>query len=389
MENILKENAQWVQDTWAKIDKKMQKVCIRSREKLPCCSYDGVHDDLSNRPDAWTNGFWPGMMWMMYAGTGNEEYKKTALRGGELLDKALENYKKLHHDVGFMWIPSSLANYRLTGDQAACNKTLYIASTLFSRFNIDGRYIRARNNWSETAFDLDKTRTIIDCLLNIPILYWASEEVKDERFKKVAMAHADMAIRDHVRPDGSVQHMVNHDLTTGQKVKIVSNMGGQGYAEDSSWSRGVSWAVYGFALSYIHTKQQRYLDAAIGTADHFIREVKKTNYLPLVDFYAPAEPVYYDASAGTITACGLIEIAKALGGEKGKYYMGEALNLLKAADEHFCDYAEDTDPLVLRSTGYYPKTEKHLSQVEIPWIFGDFYYIEALLKLKGNDFLMW
>ena len=138
-----------------------------------------------------------------------------------------------------------------------------------------------------------------------------------------------------------------------------------------------------------HTKQQRYLDAAIKTADHFIEEARKTDYKPLVDFYAPASPVYYDASAGTITACGLIEIAKALGGERGEYYMEEAFKLLKAADEHFCDYDPDTDPLVGGSTGYYPRGEKTLSQVEIPWIFGDFYYIEALLKLKGNEFLMW
>ena len=389
MKTLLQENKAWIHETWDKIDAKMQKVCIRSRDKLPCIAWDNVHDDHSEtQPSYWTNGFWPGMMWLMYLGTGNEEYKTTAVRGEELLDKALENYKVLHHDVGFMWHISSVANYRITGNKASCNKGLYLASTLFSRYNIEGRYIRAWNNWSEKAFDLDRTRTIIDCMMNIPLLYWASNEIKDERFKKVAMAHADTTLRDHIREDGSVQHMVTHDIVTGEKVKI-GDFPGQGYAEDSSWSRGVSWAVYGFAISYVHTKEQRYLDAAIKTADHFIREVKKTDYLPVVDFYAPAKPVYYDASSGMITACGLIEIAKALGGEQGKYYLNEAIKLLKAADAHFCDYDHDHDALVHKSTGSYPRLPNWMDTVEVPWIFGDFYFVEAMLKLKGCSFMMW
>lgn len=389
MSKILEENAQWINETWEKIDKKLSKVCIKSRDKIPYTTVDGVHNDMSvEKPSAWTNGFWGGMMWLMYLGTGNEEYKKTAIRAEELLDKALENYKILHHDVGFMWIPTSVANYRITGNEAACNKALYLASTLFARYNIDGRYIRAWNNWEGSRFDLDKGRTIIDCMLNINLLYWASREVKDERFKRVAMAHADTTMRDHVRSDGSVQHQVIHDLKTGQKIKI-GDFPGQGYSEDSSWSRGVSWAVYGFVLSYIHTGEQRYLDTAIKAADHFIREVKKQNYLPVVDFYAPAEPVYYDSTAGMITACGLIEIAKALGGEQGEYYLGEALKILQACEQAFADYTDEQDALVLKGTEFYPREERFLKGLEIPIIYGDFYFVEAMLKLKGNDFLIW
>ena len=389
MRKIRTENKAWIDETWEKIDAKMQKVCIRSRDKLPAIGWDNVHDDLSvTNPSNWTNGFWPGMMWLMYVGTGNEEYKKTAIRGEELLDKALEDYKKLHHDVGFMWQISSVANYRITGNKASCNKGLYLASTLFSRYNIEGRYIRAWNHWSDKAFDLDKTRTIIDCMMNLNLLYWASEEIKDERFKRVAMAHADTTLRDHIRDDGSVQHQTYHEIDTGRKIKI-GDFPGQGYREDSSWSRGVAWAVYGFVLSYIHTGEQRYLDAAIKTADHFIREVKKTDYLPVSDFYAPAKPVYYDASAGMITACGLIEIAKILGGEQGESYLQEAINLLKAADKHFCDYDHDHDPLVQKSTGSYPRLPHLLKTTEVPYIFGDFFFVEAMLKLRGNSFLIW
>lgn len=380
MYQAVEANAQWVNETWEKIDRKLSKVCIRSREKLPYTTVDGVHDNkLETNPCWWTNGFWGGMMWLMYLDTNNEEYKKTALRSEELLDNAFKYYKTLHHDVGFLWKLTSVANYRITGNESACNKALFAASTLFSRFNIEGNFIRAWNGSHNTW-------TIIDTMMNLPLLYWASREIGDDRFAKVAIRHADMAIRDHIRPDGAVNHIVEHDEHTGELQKVHP---GQGYSETSSWSRGVAWAVYGMVLSYIHTKEQRYLDAAIRTADHFIEQCKKTDYLAAADFYAPKEPLYYDATAGVCAASGIIEIAKCLGGERGEYYMGQAVKILKATDAHFCNYSDEEDALVVMGSGRYPREERFLSDVHMPIIYGDFFFVEALLKLKGNDFLIW
>lgn len=373
-------NTQWVNETWEKIDRKLQKVCIRSREKLPYTTVNGVHDNmLETNPCWWTNGFWGGMMWLMYLNTNNEEYKKTALRSEELLDKALEYYKTLHHDVGFLWKLTSVANYRITGNESACNKALFLASTLFSRFNIEGNFIRA---WNAS----NKTWTIIDTLMNLPLLYWASREIGDDRFAKVAMRHADITIRDHIRPDGAVNHIVEHDEHTGELVQVHP---GQGYKVGSSWSRGVAWAVYGMVLSYIHTKEQRYLDAAIRAADHFIEHCRKTDYLTVADFYAPEEPVYYDSTAGACAASGIIEIAKCLSGERSEYYMGEAIKILKATDAHFCNYSDDEDALVLMGSNRYPREERFLEGVHTPIIYGDFFFVEAMSKLKGSDFLIW
>ena len=385
MSKVLKSNEQWVNDTWEKIDRKLRNVCIRSREKLPYTSINGVHDNKAEtHVSCWTNGFWGGLMWLMYLGTQNEEYKTTAIRAEELLDKALEDYKRLHHDVGFMWHLTSVAHYRITGDRAACNKALFLAATLFSRFNIDGGYIRAWNKWNEA--DANRTWSIIDCLMNIPLLYWASGEVEDDRFAKVAMHHADMAIRDHIRPDGSVNHIVAHNEKTGELVEVHA---GQGYSENSSWSRGVAWALYGMVLSYIHTKQTRYLEAAILAADHFVDNCKKNNYLAVVDFYGPEKPLYYDATAGVCAACGLIEIAKCVEEERGEYYMDAALKILQATDKHFCDYTDDEDALVLMGSERYPHDERGFKGLHIPIIYGDFFFVEALLKLKGVDFLIW
>ena len=289
-EKIIEQNRDWIDETFAKLDKKLSVTAVKSRDKIPYTTKDGVHDDRSKDVHGWINGFWGGLMWLMYEATGNEDYKKTALRSEEIEDKAFEDVEKLHHDVGFMWHILAGANYRLTGNAEARNKNLFCAMSLMSRYNVEGDYIRSWNKWSK---DDNTGWTIIDCMMNIPLLYWASDEIGDTRFKKIAMRYADMAMRDHVRPDGSVNHIVVHD--TENPDVVIETLGGQGYGVGSCWSRGAAWALYGFVLSYIHTKEERYLDTAKKVAQYFIMNAESTGWLPLLDFRAPEEPVYYDS----------------------------------------------------------------------------------------------
>ena len=381
MKNVIAQHQNWIDTTWEKVDKKLSKTAVKSREKIPYTTVNGEHDNrVGKRITWWTNGFWGGMMWLMYEATGNEEYRKTAERSEELLDDALRQYKALHHDVGFMWHLTSGANYRLTGNEASAVRNFFAATSLFSRYNIDGDFIRAWNGEAQAGY------SIIDCLMNIPLLYWATDEIGDDRFKKIAMRHMEMAMRDHIRPDGSVNHIVNHEV---DKVGVRNVLGGQGYDETSCWSRGLAWAVYGSVISYIHAGKEEYLEAAKKTADYFIEHCKKTNYLPVIDFTAPEEPVYYDSTAGVCAACGMLEIAKYVSEEEGRRYTEEAINILKACDEHFCNYEENEDALVLMGSERYPHTEKDMKGVHIPIIYGDFFFVEALCKLKGRDFFIW
>lgn len=383
MNTVIEQNKAWIDSTWEKIDQKLSRTAVKSRDKLPFITRNGIHDDQAKENISWwTNGFWGGMMWLMYLATGNEEYRKTAERSEELLDGALKDYKTLHHDVGFMWHLTSSASYRITGKKASCNRSLYAAASLFSRYNVDGDFIRAWNDWGE---DYDRY-SIIDCLMNLALLYWASEEIGDDRFKKIAMRHMDMSLRDHIRPDGSINHIVEHEV---DKVGVRRVLAGQGYSEDSCWSRGLSFAVYGSVISYIHTGRKEYLDAARKTADYFVEQCKKTGYLPLVDFCAPETPVYYDSSAGSCAACGMLEIAKYVPEEDAERYTREAINILKACDEHFCDYDGDHDVLVLMASGRYPHNEEEMKQIHVSYIWGDFFFVEAMFKLKGNGFLIW
>ncbi len=378
-DKIINDNKSWIDATFDKLNKKLSRTAVSSRYKIPYTTVNGVHDDRSSRPDTWTNGFWGGLMWLMYNATKNEDYKLTALESEKLMDKGFYEADKLHHDVGFMYHILDGANYRLTGDKAARNKDLLAAMSLMSRYNVEGNYIRS---WNGKWYGEDNNGwTIIDCMMNIPILYWASEQIGDDRFKKIAIRYADMAMRDHVRPDGSVNHIVVHDTEIPDTV--LGTKAGQGYAVGSCWSRGASWALYGFVLSYIHTKEEKYLDTAKKVAHYFISNLIADDWKPVVDFRAPEEPKYYDSTAGAIAACGLIEIAKNVSEYEKNMYLTAAIKLLKSLEENFCNWEENEDSILQMGT------EMYTNGIHMPIIYGDYFFTEAILKLKGSDFLPW
>ena len=381
---ILAENKAWVEETYAKMEKKLSVMAVRSKDIVPYgVDENGMHRNLNEKISWWTNGFFGGLNAMMYEYTKKEVYLECAKSQEKLMDKALyEKFTELHHDVGFQWHILSGALYRITGDQASKVRNLYAATTLSARFNIDGGFITAWNGVKQQNW------TIIDSLMNIPLLYWASKELGDDRFKRVAMAQADMAICDHLRDDGSIAHIVEHDRETGEPV---ATYGGQGYAVGTSWSRGQSWAVYGFVLSYIHTGEERYLNAAKQVANYFIANCCD-DWLPRIDFRAPAEPVYYDSTAGVITACGLIELAKRLPENEGGMYMHAAIKMLRAISDKFVNYDTDNDCLVGYGSERYPvpgQFDEKKAGVHMSIIYGDYYVAEAILKLLGSEFRPW
>ncbi len=378
-EFILEENKAWVDQVWQKFDKKLSRTAIKSRNKIPYTTINGVHDDRGAQDIlAWTNGFWGGLMWLMYVGTGNDVYKETARIQEVMMDKAFSDMERWHHDVGFMWHLTSGAHYQINGNQQSKNRNLLAAMSLASRYNVTGDFIRC---WNGDGTQDVSGWTIIDCMMNIPILYWASREIGDTRFKKIAMRHADMSLRDHLRQDGSINHIVVHD--TEKAGTVLEVKAGQGCCVGSSWSRGQAWGLYGFTLSYIHTGEQRYLDAAIKVADYVAKSLEESDYLPRLDYRQPPEPLYYDSTAGAISACGFIELAKRVGGEKQEKYLSTAIKSLKAMEKAWCNWSENEDSILQMGS------EMYTSGIHKPIIYGDYFFVEALLKLKGNDFLIW
>lgn len=369
----------WVDEIWKKICVKTEENIPALKDELPYMSIGGkylprINEDKKRNLSWWTNGFYGGLMWLLYVDTGKSIYRENAENIEKILDEAFKEYRGLHHDVGFMWHITSGVNYRLNNNESSFVRNIYAANLLAGRYNIKGGYIRAWNGDMEGY-------TIIDSMMNIPLLYWASHELKDERFKNIAMCHADMTAKCHIRPDGSVIHIVNHDPATGE---IIETLAGQGASVNSSWSRGQAWAIYGFILSYIHTKKKEYLDIAKKVANYFIAAVCD-DYLPRCDFRSPDEPLYYDSTAGAIAACGLLEIEKYVSEYEKKMYHNAAIRLLKSMEKEFCNWNNDEQAILTMGTESYGAYTKK----NIPIIYGDYFFTEAFYKLRMNKMLFW
>jgi unsaturated chondroitin disaccharide hydrolase len=369
---------EWAEGIFEKLNAKLKAECLRMGDIIPYIPRNGRYEDLSTGSGIywWTNGFWPGMLWQMYHATKDEAYRKTAEVIEKRLDKALEGWEGLHHDVGFMWLHSAVANYRLTGNKDSRRRGLHAANLLAGRYNPAGKFIRAWNG-DHTGW------IIIDCMMNIPLLYWAGREQNDPRFTAIAVSHADTAMNRLVRPDGSCNHIAILDPETGE---CLETPGGQGFAPGSSWSRGQSWAVYGFALSYRHTGLRKYLDTAKKIAHYVTANFAHNDWLPQVDFRAPAEPVKLDSTAAMISACGLLEIASHVDDFEQPLYRNSAIKLLRAGEKNFANWDIETDGVIGKGTGSYHGGS---ADTEVPIIYGDYFFTEAIIRLLGKDFLIW
>ena len=336
-----------------------------------------AEDMFKVRSSSWVNGFWPGILWLLYIMSKDPEYAKKAKRLEKKLDQALyltnEGFEGLHHDVGFMWVPVSVASYRLTGDRDSRRRALIAADYLAARWNPEAGFLTAWNQKEREFW------SIIDTMMNLSLLYWASEETGYDRFSRIASLHAKKAAHNSVRPDASVNHIVRYD----SQGNLAEAFAGQGSGIGSCWSRGEACAVYGFTVSYLHTGNPLFLDTARKTANYFLAALQSDEYVPLCDFRAPREPVLYDSTAGAIAASGMLTLASLLPEHEGRLYSDGALRILKALESKCCDFSDGTDLFLgLGAERYDSMEQKYI-------IYGDYYYLEAVLKILGVPFLVW
>lgn len=368
---------------------KMERAAARIKDNIPYQSFDGKYRYMNWDGDTpplwslgtdmretesisgWTNGFWGGILWLLHDKTGNEEWKKYAEGLEKRLDTALDEFVGLSHDVGFMWMLTAGANYRRTENKGSLLRLLKTSSLLAGRFNPAGNFIRVQNGDDRIG------RVIIDCMMNLPLLYFASQLTGDPRFSNIAQAHADTTLREFIRPDGSVCHVVVFDPKTGKRIEAQA---GQGYSADSSWSQGTGWAIYGFALSYLYTGRPEYLEAAQRSAA-FLMSHLPPDGVPRADLLAPLDDpaCVLDSSAAAIAASGLLLLARVSKNEK---WRSSAIELLKAM-QNTCVADDSEEALLLHgNVGYHRPLAK-----DIPLIYGDFFYLEALMQLDGKNSL--
>ncbi|WP_420319362.1 glycoside hydrolase family 88 protein [Gorillibacterium massiliense] len=330
---------------------------------------DGIYDDT--RLDWWTTGFWPGILWILYDRTGDERYRNMAWSWDERLEQFMLQPNGFDHDVGFHFLPTAVIKYKITGDADARRRGLFAANFLAGRFNPAGSFIRAWNGdklgWS-----------IIDTAMNLSLLFWAAKESGDPRYAHIAKAHADTVLREFIRADGSVHHIVSFDPETGERIEAL---GGQGYGPDSAWSRGASWALYGMVNAYRHTGDIAYLRASERVANFFIANLPE-DQVPHWDFRTDAELAGEprDTSAGAIAASGLLELATSLPESEGRCYRSAAERIICGLDEIYGTWnLPNHEAILLHGTGHKPAGQN----VDVSLIYGDYFFVEAAAKLTG------
>lgn len=368
----------WADKTFEKIVEKLP-YSVKMAAEADIIPYQGLGEAWAGPPfdgDAWwTNGFWGALMWQMAHATGDARYDAEARRIQERLDAELNWFDRLHHDVGFQYLLTFGAQYRLSGDLDARRKTLKAATLLAGRYNPNG-FIRAWNGAGREGW------AIIDCLMNLPLLYWATRETGDPRFAFIARKHTDMTIEHFLRPDGSCNHIVVFDPETGA---ALDKPGGQGYGVGSSWSRGQAWALYGLALGYLNAKEPRYLEAACRVADYFISNIRPDG-LTDCDFCQPREEERIDNIAAACASCGLLELSTLVEDARAEQYRSGAMRMLSALDSLCADWSPKRLGILQKCTASYHDdgAGRHINIV-----YGDYYFVEAVCKLRGTDCMPW
>lgn len=327
----------------------------------------------------WTNGFWTGELWLAYECTGDPCFRDAAMAHTvSFRERAERRIETDTHDLGFLYSPSCVAAYKLTGDKNARETALLAADMLLERFHEKGQFLQA---WGSLD-DPGNYRLIIDCLLNLPLLYWASAETGDDKYREKAQAHVRTALEVLIRPDYSAYHTFYFDPETGAPLRGVTH---QGYSADSAWARGQAWGIYGIALSYRYTRDPAYETLFEYVADYFIEHLPE-NLIPYWDFVftdGSSEP--RDSSASAVAACGMLEMARFLPKEKADFYVGAAKRLMKAlCDQCAVRGPEESDGQLLhgvygRKTPYNDCIDHGIDECNL---WGDYYYAEGLVRLS-------
>lgn len=355
-------------------------------------SEDGFYQPIEN--NYWTTGFWTGEIWLAYE-YALEHKIKNVLHGeniknsaellkhaGEIqissfMNRIVHKIEVDHHDMGFLYSPSCVAGYKLIGSEEAKEAAIKAADQLITRFHPVGEFIQA---WGPMDAP-ENYRLIIDCLLNLPLLYWASEETGDNKYRDIAEKHIHTAVANVIREDYSTWHTFFFDMETGEPDHGATC---QGYRDGSAWTRGQAWGIYGMALAYRYTGREEYIEIFKKVTEYFLSHMPN-DLVPYWDLeFTTGEEQPRDSSSAVIAACGMLEMVKYLPQEERGYYVTVAKQLMKAVYDHCAvkDYKK-SNGLVLHSTysNHSPYNTCNHYGVDECNSWGDYFYMEALTRL--------
>lgn len=322
----------------------------------------------------WTSGFFPGGLWYLYESTGDETFKTSAEHySNNIID---QQYNGKTHDMGFKMYCSYGNGYRLTNNPEYKKVLIQSANTLITRYNPTVGCIKS---WDH---NLDKWpySVIIDNMMNLELLFWATRATGDSIYYDIAVSHATTTMNNHFRPDNSCYHVLGYDVNTGEVLKKNTH---QGYSHESAWVRGQAWGLYGFTMCYRETGDQAYLYQAEKIAAYVLQHPNMPeDYVPYWDFDDPDIPnAPRDASAAAVLCSGLYELSTY--SDNQDEYLKAADKILGSlsSDRYFASLGTNNNFILKHSVGNMPKND----EIDEPIVYADYYYLEALLRKINLD----
>lgn len=341
-------------------------------DRMPKTYYSETDSMETSNTGWWTSGFYPGTLLYLYEQTGDQELLDLASQKLTILEK--EQFNTGTHDLGFMLFCSFGNANRLSENEAYKKVMLQGAESLSSRFKSEVGLIQS---WGSGKW---KYPVIIDNMMNLEFLFWAAKESGNEKFKEIAITHADNTIKNHFREDYSSIHVIDYDPETGA---VIARNTAQGLADESAWARGQAWGLYGFTVMFRETLDPKYLDQAVKIAEFTLNHPKlPADLIPLWDYDVEAdENTLRDASAAAINASALLELSKYVEESQSKKYLNAAKTILQnlSTEKYLAKKGENGGFILKHSVGHFPAG----TEVDTPLTYADYYFIEALIRYKN------
>ncbi|MCG8310777.1 MAG: glycoside hydrolase family 88 protein [Cytophagales bacterium] len=348
------------------------------KQRIPRTQHeDGSIQFTHNGNFDWTEGFFPGTCWYLYSFTGDEKYRNAA----ETLQDLIKDHRFLttNHDLGFVFNCSYGAGYRITKNEDFKQILLDAANSLIQRYNPTVGCILSWNvdrGWQSSRGWLFPV--IIDNMMNLELLFEASEITGDPIYRDIAISHANTTLKNHFRDDFSSYHVIDYNPQTGA---VRSKQTAQGYAHESAWARGQAWGLYGYTICYRYTKDPAYLEAAEKIANFILSNPNMPEDLvPYWDYNSPKIPNdFRDVSAAAITASALIELVE----YSERDYLKSAKAILRSLSSatYKADQGTNNHFILKHSVGSIP----HGAEIDVPLVYADYYYVESLIRLHKSE----
>ncbi|MCP3739482.1 glycoside hydrolase family 88 protein [Rossellomorea sp. BNER] len=343
-------------------------------------SINQVYQPIEN--NEWTTSFWTGMLWLAYEWTGDKKYRKVAEKHVESFKERIDKQIEVnHHDLGFLYSLSCVSAYKLTGNEIAKEAALKAADLLITRYYDKAGIIQA---WGDLEDPAQRGRMIIDCNMNLPLLYWAYEVTGKSVYREIASSHVQQAANYIVREDASTYHTFFMDPVSGAPLKGNTH---QGFSDDSCWARGQAWGIYGFPLSYRYTKDTELISLTKKLTHYYLNRLPE-DHICYWDLLFTEGEEERDSSAAAIAVCGLLEMLKYLPftDPQRRTYENAATAMIQSLYENYKTEVDSEANGILLHAVYYKGGGRGVDE---SCIWGDYYYFEALIRMAKDWECYW